>query len=211
MWLPKIGTLYKIVNIFHIFFKATAEFLTYEESVPLLRSQCVFKDYKFYQRDLLVKAVEYLPDEPFSDSSFLPPDPPAKKDPPELSAAEKARLNKYAKILIMSDNRKATAVVDYVKVILKGELILPSDPAPPDQNCAFRAILTQIFNHEYFFNTETGECYRALDLRNQFVSFSVDNAGDLFLKLKPTCEGLKPPFGSFSRIDIAVIVMSNNY
>ena len=28
---------------------------------------------------------------------------------------------------------------------------------------------------------------------------------------KQYCEGLKPPFGSFSRIDIAVIVMSNNY
>ena len=55
---------YKIVNIFNYFFKAATEFLTYEESVPLLRNQCAFKDYEFYQRDLLVRAVEYLPDVP---------------------------------------------------------------------------------------------------------------------------------------------------
>ena len=178
---------YKIFDCF--FFKATAEFLTYEESVPLLRQQCVFKDYKFYKKDLLVRAVECLPDIPFSDASFLPPpDPAAKKAPPELSAAEKARLNKFAKILIMSDNRKATAVVDYVKTILERELVPPPDPAPDDQNCAFRAVLTQMPNHEYFFNTETGEAYEAIDLRHQFVSFCVENAEEMFAKLKVTLD-----------------------
>ena len=178
---------YKIFDCF--FFKATAEFLTYEDSVPLLRKQCVFKDYKFYKKDLLVRAVECLPDIPFSDASFLPPpDPAAKKAPPELSAAEKTRLNKFAKILIMSDNRKATAVVDYVKTILERELVPPPDPAPDDQNCAFRAVLTQMPNHEYFFNTETGEAYEAIDLRHQFVSFCVENAEEMFAKLKVTLD-----------------------
>ena len=75
-----------------------------------------------------MRAVECLLDIPFSDASFLPPpDPAARKAPPELSAAEKARLNKFAKILIMSDNRKATAVVDYVKTILERELKVTLD------------------------------------------------------------------------------------
>ena len=129
------------------------------------------------------------PRHPFSDASFLPPpDPAARKAPPELSAAEKARLNKFAKILIMSDNRKASAVVDYVKTILERELIPPPDPAPDDQNCAFRAVLSQMPNHEYFFNTETGEAYEAIDLRHQFVSFCVENAEEMFAKLKVTLD-----------------------
>ena len=72
-------TLYKIVNIFSFFLMATAEFLTYEETVPLLRKQCVFKDYTFFKRDVLVRAVECLPDDPYNDSSFLPAEPPPPK------------------------------------------------------------------------------------------------------------------------------------
>ena len=133
--------------------------------------------------------MECLPDDPFNDSSFLPADVPPQRPTPELSAAEKGRLNKAAKMLIMADNRKATAVVDYVKAILARELIPPPpDPAPQDMNCAFRAVLAQMPNHEYFFNPETGEVYSAMDLRNQFVSFCVENAQDLFVKLKATLD-----------------------
>ena len=134
-----------------------------------------------------MKAVECLPDE-YNDSSFLPPPPPPKQPLQELSASEKAKLNKYARILIMSDNRKAAAIGEYVKNILKRELIPQPDPAPADQNCAFRGVLYQMPNHEYFFNVETGEVYGGTDLRNQMVSFCVENADDMFNKLKLTLD-----------------------
>ena len=135
-----------------------------------------------------MKAVECLPDE-YNDSSFLPPPPPPPKQPlQELSTSEKAKLNKYARILIMSDNRKAAAIGEYVKNILKRELIPQPDPVPADQNCAFRGVLYQMPNHEYFFNVETGEVYGGTDLRNQMVSFCVENADDMFNKLKLTLD-----------------------
>ena len=43
----------------------------------------------------------------------------------DLSAAEKAKLNKYAKALIMSDNRKASAIAD---MPFKTWLLMQLDP-----------------------------------------------------------------------------------
>ena len=43
-------------------------------------------------------------------------------------------------------------------------------------------------NHEYFFNVETGEVYGGTDLRNQMVSFCLENADDMFNKLKLTLD-----------------------
>ena len=69
MWLPKIGTHCTRLQIFSHFLKATAEFLTHEETVPLLRKRFGFKDYTFFKRGVLVKAVECLPDDPYNDSA----------------------------------------------------------------------------------------------------------------------------------------------
>ena len=83
--------------------------------------------------------------------------------------------------------------------ILNRELIPPPDPAPGDQNYAFREVQIQMPNHEYFFNTETGEAYETLDLRNQFVSFCVENAEEMFGKLKDT---LDKPFKEWLLIQL---------
>ena len=85
----------------------------------------------------------------------------------------------------MSDNRKAAANGDYVKTILKKDIVPPPTPMLEDNNCVFSAFLQQMPNHDYFFNTETGEVYSANDLRNQLVAFCVTNAQAMLAKLKP--------------------------
>ena len=43
-------------------------------------------------------------------------------------------------------------------------------------------------NHEYFFNTETGEVYEGMDLRNQMIQFCVTNADEMSGMLKATLD-----------------------
>ena len=81
---------------------------------PSLHKNCTFIGYLFYQNNAVVQLVNALHDDQFNQ------EPTAQKQSTtsamkDLSAAEKAKLNKYAKALIMSDNRKASAVTDYVK------------------------------------------------------------------------------------------------
>ena len=46
----------------------------------------------------------------------------------DLSEPEKAKLNKYAKALLMCDNRKAAAIGDYCKTILKKDIVPTTQP-----------------------------------------------------------------------------------
>ena len=87
----------------------------------------------------------------------------------DLSPGEKAKLNKYAKAIIISDNRKAATVWEYVKNILHKDIVHPPNSQPDDMSCAFRVFLMQLPNHDYFYNSETGEVYSDNDLRNQMV------------------------------------------
>ena len=128
--------------------------------------------------------VNALPDDEFNEGPTVQQEQSGSRMK-DLSAAEKAKLNKYAKALIMSDNRKAAAIGDYVKTILKKDIFPPPTPMPEDNNCVFRAFLQKMPNHDYFFNQETGEVYCANDLRNQMVAFCVTNAQAMLAKLKP--------------------------
>ena len=138
----------------------------------------------FYQRNQVVMMVNALPDDEFNQGPTVHKEQSGSRMK-DLSAAEKAKLNKYAKALIMSDNRKAAAIGDYVKAILKKDIVPPPCPMPEDNNCVFRAFFQQMPNHDYFFNQETGEVYSANDLRNQLVAFCVTNAQAMLAKLKP--------------------------
>ena len=120
----------------------------------------------------VVMMVNALPHDEFNESPTVHKEQSGSRMK-DLSAAEKAKPNKYAKALIMSDNRKAAAIGDYVKTILKKDIVPPPNPMPEDNNCVFRAFLQQMPNHDYFFNQETGEVYSANDLRNQMVAFCV--------------------------------------
>ena len=127
--------------------------------------------------------VNALPDDEFNQGPTVHKEQSGSRMK-DLSAAEKAKVNKYAKALIMSDNRKAAAIGDYVKTILKRDIAPPPTPMPEDYNCVFRAFLEQMPNHDYFFNTETREVYSPNDLRNQLVAFCVTNAQTMLAKLK---------------------------
>ena len=111
-----------------------------------------------YQRNQVVMMVNALPDDELNEGPKVQKEESGSRMK-DLSAAEKAKMNKYAKALIMSDNRKAAAIGDYVKTILKRDIVPPPTPMPEDNNCVFRAFLQQMPNHDYFFNQETGEVY----------------------------------------------------
>ena len=72
----------------------------------------------FYQMNQVVMMVNALPHDEFNESPTVHKEQSGSRMK-DLSAAEKAKPNKYAKALIMSDNRKAAAIGDYVKTILK--------------------------------------------------------------------------------------------
>ena len=177
--------LYKILNYFSFLKASLEDYLTYEETVPILHKACQFKDYQFYKKNDIVKLVQALPDDEFNVGETVHKDPPVRTNTfKDLSPAERGKLNKYTKAMIMGDNRKAAAVGDYVKTILKRDIVPPPVPQPDDMNCAFRAFLMQMPNHEYFFSTETGEVYSPGDLRNQMVVYCVSHAEAMQEKLK---------------------------
>ena len=159
------------------------DYISYEQSIEKLHKNCTFKEYVFYQRNQVVMMVNALPDDEFNEGPTVHKEQSGSRMK-DLSGAEKAKLNKYAKTLIMSDNRKAAAIGDYVKTILKKDIVPPPTPMPEDNNYVFRAFLQQMPNHDYFYNQETGEVYSAHDLRNQLVAFCVTNAQAMLAKLK---------------------------
>ena len=119
--------------------------------------------------------VNALPDDQFNQGPTTPTPQPS-NPMKDLSGPEKAKLNKYAKALLMCDNRKTAAIGEYCKTILKKDIVPPPNPMPDDNNYAFRAFLSQMPNHDYFFNQQTGEVYNATDLRNQMVAYCVENS-----------------------------------
>ena len=73
--------------------------------------------------------------------------------------------------MIISDNRKAATVGEYVKIILHKDIVPPPNLQPDDMSCAFSVFLMQLPNHDYFYNSETGEVYSDNDFRNQMVVY----------------------------------------
>ena len=63
--------------------------------------------------------VQALPDDKFNQGQTLHKEQKSCAKMKELSPAEKSKLNRYAKALIMADNRKASAIGDYVKQFSK--------------------------------------------------------------------------------------------
>ena len=85
-----------------------------------------------------------------------------------MTTKEVGKLSKAAQILIMSDERKAVAISNYVREIIHKEL--QAVPASNEQTCGFDAILQQISNTEYIYSKD-GEQYSADNLWVQIIHF----------------------------------------
>ena len=83
----------------------------------------------------------------------------------------KGQAEQVCKAMIISDNRKAATVGEYVKIILHKDIVPPPNLQPDDMSCAFSIFLMQLPNHDYFYNSETGEVYSDNDFRNQMVVY----------------------------------------
>ena len=144
------------------------DYLSYEETVPLLQ-RSYFGDFRFIKRDEVVKVIEDLSDEPYASvPDTVDKDKPQGRKGKRMTPKEVGKLNKAAQILIMSDERKAAAISNYVREMIHKEL--QAVPASNEQTCGFDAILQQISNTEYIYNKD-GEQYSADNLRVQMVYF----------------------------------------
>ena len=135
-----------------------AQFLSYEETVPLLR-RSYFPDFTIHTRDFLVSAlISLLADDPYAETL----DPGIQKQTKTgrpMTPKEMKSLNKHAQILIMNDERKATAIAHFVKATLNKDLKPIPNNEPND--CGYSAVLQQISNLEYTYNKETGDDFTA--------------------------------------------------
>ena len=177
------------MRLYHVRFKLScvrfrfsmAAYLPLSES-RLLESKCCFKDFKFFQQvengvsrvDFLENLAQGIPDldyllavppgvDPDSeDSAFKEKQKKRKK----LSPSEMAKLPKEAKILIMSDGRKATAVANYLLDHYNRQMI--KSESTQHNLCLFEAVLSQISNLKYIIGPD-GETYNSFDLKLQTI------------------------------------------
>ena len=144
------------------------DYLSYEETVPLLQ-RSYFGDFRFITRDEVIKVIEDLSDEPYGlVPETVDKDRAQSKKGKRMTTKEVDKLSKAAQILIMSDERKAAAISNYVREIIHKEM--QAVPASNEETCGFDAILQQISNTEYIYSKD-GEQYSADNLRVQIIHF----------------------------------------
>lgn len=164
-----------------------AKFLSYEETLPLLQRN-YFEDFQFKTRADVVMIINSLSDDPYSETPNTDDTAGSEssrikvRKGKKLSPRELAKLNKAAQLLLLSDDRKAAAISNYVKSNLNKEL--QGVPNTDEQNCGFHAILQQISNTEYTFNQTTGEVYSAEDLRVQLIYYMATYADKVYPEAK---------------------------
>ena len=98
------------------------DYLSYEETVLLLQ-RSYFGDFRFIKRDEVVKVIEDLSDEPYGlVPETVDKEPAQSKEGKRMTTKEVGKLSKAAQILIMSDERKAAAISNYVREVIHKEL-----------------------------------------------------------------------------------------
>ena len=98
-----------------------------------------------------------------------------------MTPKEMKSLKKHAQILIMNDERKASAIAQFVKENLNKELQAVPNNGPND--CGYSVVLQQISNLEYTYNKETGDDFTPDDLRKHLIHFMVINCDSVFPEL----------------------------
>ena len=159
-----------------------SKFLSYEETVPILRAS-YFPDFRIHTREDISALIALLPDDPYSE---IPEtyDPGAKqtgKTGRPLTPKEIRSLNKAAQILLMTDERKASGIANYVKTKLNKDLQEVPNNGPKD--CGYSAVLQQVSNTEYIYDQATGDEYSPDHLRVQLIHFMTINCDTVFPEL----------------------------
>ena len=83
--------LYKILNYFSFLKASLEDYLTYEETVPILHKACKFKDYQFYKRSDIVNLVQALPDDQFNIGENVHREPVRTNTFKDLSPTERGK------------------------------------------------------------------------------------------------------------------------
>ena len=157
------------------------DFLSYEETVPLLKAT-YFDNFLQLSTQDIHALIDELPDDPYGglpDTVDLQQEADRGPKGDKLTPRELSKLKPAAKALLMSDERKACGIAKFVKETCYRELN-PVKNEDDTKNCAYQAILDQISNIEYVFNTETGEPVSATDLRDNVVYKMTICAGEIY-------------------------------
>ena len=117
-----------------------AQFLSYEETVPLLR-RSYFPDFTIHTREYVSALISLLPDDLYAEIPETQ-DPGIQKRTKTgrpMTPKEIKSIHKHAQILIISDERKATAIAHYVKATLNKDL--QAVPNNGHNDCGNSAVL----------------------------------------------------------------------
>ena len=167
-------------------FVCSMAYLSFEES-KILDSKTKFSDYKFFQaqggQDRVSFMEQLIHTIPQLDHLVTVPDGinpereedlylEKKKQRKKLSPSEMSKLPKEAKILIMSDGRKATAVANFLLDNFNRKLLKGEDTQ--HNMCLYESVLCQISNRKEIIGPD-GECYSPLDLKLQTIYNMVTN------------------------------------
>ena len=159
------------------------EYLSYEQTIPLLK-QTYFENFTFHKVSEIHELIDSLADEPYGtlpDSADPQSDEHRGPAGPKLTPGQLAKLKPAAKALLLADERKACGIAKFVKDNVFRDL----QPVniQDTQNCCYEAVLQQVSNIEYVFNTETGERYNHSDFRRQVVFNMTVHADKIYPKL----------------------------
>ena len=123
-------------------------------------------------------------DEPYGtlpDSADPQSDQPRGPTGSKLTPAQLSKLKLAAKALLLADERKTCGIAKFVKDNVFRDL--QAVDIPDTQNCCYEAVLQQVSNIEYVFNTETGQRYNHSDFRRQVVFNMTVHADEIYPKL----------------------------
>ena len=132
--------------------------------------QTCFDNFTFHKVSEIDELIDSLADEPYGtlpESADPQSDQPRGPTGNKLTPAQLGKLKPAAKVLLLADERKACGIAKFAKDNVFRDL--QAVDIQDTQNCCYEAVLQQVSNIEYVFNTETGERYNHSDFRRQVV------------------------------------------
>ena len=127
-----------------------SSYQTYEDTVHLLDAT-KFKDYNFYTPQDVEGLIKQIPDiAPYIDS--VPEDEEPVSRSRKLTKKELAKLTPEAKILNISNNKKAKDIKHFL--LEKFDRILVDTLDQDNNNYLFQSILCQISNQRFMFDSD---------------------------------------------------------